>query len=297
MKALPFKIPKTQKESFKIQKDELAHFYNRLHHHPELQIIWIQESYGTRFVGDSIGAFEAGDLLFIGSNVPHWFRNDQVFLEKRSKLRAQSISLFFRKDSFGNDFFQLPEMSAIQAVMDKARRGLSIKGNTKDQIIHWIQKLSNQAFVNRLLCLLQILDLIAQSEELEYLSSIEFDPVETFGEPARSVNQAGGSPNQILNQIFQHVMDHYEEPIYLEPIAKSVNMSVSTFCRYFKLRTQKTFIQFVNEIRIGAACKLIRENEKTISEIAYQVGFNNLSNFNRQFKKITGFTPKGYGRV
>jgi AraC-like DNA-binding protein len=242
----------------------------------------IQEGFGTRFVGDSIASFQAGDLLFIGSNVPHWFRNDSIFFKKKSKRRARSISLFFKEDSLGTDFFQLPEMVQIREVLHKARRGILIKGNTKEKIILQLMAINQQPPVNRLLSLIQMLDQIAQSNEWAYLSKMEFDPFEKFSE------------SEILNKIFQYVMANYEEPIHLETVAQANNMSVSTFCRYFKLRTQKTFIQFVNEIRIGAACKSFREEERNISEIAYQVGFNNISNFNRQFKMVTGCTPRGW---
>jgi len=282
MKALAFKVQKTEKESFNIQVDDLPYFYNRLHQHPELQITLIQEGEGALIVGDSIGSFKGGELLLIGSNVPHWFKNEVHYFDKQSKLRARSISLFFREDSFGTSFFQLPEMTQIKEVFIKAQRGILVKGKDRENIIQQLNHIEKLTPVNRLLALIQMLQQIAESEEWEYLSNITFDPREIFSESD--------------NEIFQYVMDHYHKPIQLEKIAQLSNSSVSSFCRNFKLRTQKTFIQFVNEIRIGAACKLLREKENSIATIAYEVGFNNISNFNRQFKRVTGFTPTQYFR-
>ena len=280
MRALSFKIPKTKETSFNVQIDEVNHFYDRLHLHPELQITLIQKSHGTLFVGDSISTFREGDLFIIGPNVPHALKNDALFYENE-KLGAKSISIFFSKEAFGDSFFELPELSKINTLINKAERGLKVLGENED-LKEKILKIKNLKGFDRLLLLFAILQELANHPQLEMLSRISF-----------SANN-DELQSEKISRVFQFVMDNYHRPIKLEEAAQITNLSVSAFCRYFKLRTRSTFSRFLNEIRISTACKQLIESEYSVSEICYQVGFNNISNFNRQFKNITGFTPSQY---
>ncbi len=281
MKALSFKIPKTGATSFNVQIDEVSHFYDRLHLHPELQITLIQESQGSLFVGDCISTFRPGDLFIIGPNIPHALRNDDSFY-KNEDLNARSISIFFSKEAFGNTFFQLPELSKINGFLNKAERGLRVHGDGKTQIAEKVTKIVKQKGFDRLLSLFSILQDLANHEQMESLSRTSFS--------------AGSNELQSekISRVFQFIMDNYHRPIKLEEAAEVANLSVSAFCRYFKTRTRSTFSRFLNEIRISTACKQLIETEYSVSEICYQVGFNNISNFNRQFKLITGYSPSQY---
>lgn len=282
MKALAFKVPQTATESFRLQEDDVPHFYDRLHHHPELQLTLIVSSYGTQLVGDSIQAFKEGDLLLIGAHLPHVFRNDEVFY-KDANLRAKAISVFFNRQSFGEGFTDLPEASPLRELLQQAGRGIRINSPLREHLIPQLYQLSERRGFSRLLLLLEMLHAIASApEELELLSSIRFD------------GAAASADEQRLKEVFQYVMDHYQGAIALGEVAGVANMSVSAFCRYFKLRTRKTFVRFLNEVRVGAACRLLGERDLHISEISYAVGYQNLSNFNRQFRSIKGMTPTAY---
>ncbi len=281
MKALSFKIPKTGESSFSVQIDEGPHFYDRLHLHPELQITLIQQSHGTLFVGDSISTFRPGDLFIIGPNIPHALKNDRLFYENKN-LKAKSISIYFSEKAFGDTFFQLPELSKINDFLRKAQKGLRVLGNENHGIKQKVLQIASQKGFDRLLTLFSILQDLANHKQKEKLSRISFSA------------ESHELQNEKISQIFQFVMDNYHRPIKLEEAAEIANLSVSAFCRYFKLRTRSTFSRFLNEIRISTACKQLIETEYSVSEICYQVGFNNISNFNRQFKIITGYTPTQY---
>lgn len=281
MKALSFKIPKTGENSFYVQIDEVPHFYDRFHLHPELQITLILQSHGSLFVGDGISTFRPGDLFIIGPNIPHALKNDVSFYQNE-QLEAKSISIFFSKEAFGELFFRLPELSKINSFLNKAERGLRVLGGRKKIISEKVIDIRNRKGFDRLLLLFSILQDLANHKEMESLSRTSFS------------SKSNELQSEKISRILQFIMDNYHRPIKLEEAAKVANLSVSAFCRYFKIRTRSTFARFLNEIRVSTACKQLIESEYSISEICYQVGFNNISNFNRQFKIITGFTPSQY---
>ncbi len=281
MKALSFRIPKTEQTSFRVQIDEEAYFYDRLHYHPEWQLTLIRQGRGTLFVGDGINRFQEGDVFAIGSNVPHLLKSDAVYYEPDSP-GVFAISLFFEENSFGQGFFDIPEMQQIRAFLDATSHGIRVFGETKMKLQALITDLVAQTGFQRFQNLLTTLHLFSEYEEAEFLSNSSFTEAqrETDGER--------------LNNVLQFSLNNYQKHIMLEEAAAVANMSVSAFCRYFKLHTRKSYLQFLNELRISAACKLLSEQEVNISQICYDVGYNNLSNFNRQFKKVTGFTPSSY---
>lgn len=284
MKILPFKIPQSEETSFRIQIDEVPHFYDRFHHHAELQITLIEQSHGNLLIGNSITTFKEGDLFIIGANVPHSFRNHELFY-KDQQINAKAVSIFFNEDSLGSGFFKLPELRKVQAVLREAGKGIQIKGLAQTFIRAKMQEIQEQQGLQRILSLLEILDHISTSKEISFLSNFHFSVQVDFLE------------NKKLEAVFQYVVDHHDRPIKLEEVAKIANLSISAFCRFFKARTRKTFSKFVNEFRISVACKKLLSDEYSISEICYQVGFTNLSNFNRQFKEITGYAPSKYIRL
>ncbi|MFK7772009.1 MAG: AraC family transcriptional regulator [Saprospiraceae bacterium] len=282
MKVLPFKVPISEETSFRVQIDRGKHFYDKFHHHQEVQITWIQKSFGSLLMGNAIATFEENDLLVIGANVPHSFQNNEIFYKKNSKLSAEAISILFNKNAFGKSFFDLPEMKNIKNFIKNADKGYRIKGETKNEIITLLKLIEKKNGPERFLSLMDILNRLSISKEVELLSNLSF-----LGNPTSNESKK-------LETVFQYMLDHHQRTIKLEEVAKVANLSVSAFCRFFKLRTRKTFSQFVNEFRISVACKKLLLDDFSISEICYEVGFTNLSNFNRQFKKITGFTPSQY---
>lgn len=283
MKPVLYSFPKTQQESFSVQTEEgLPHFYDVLHYHPELQITIILESYGTYFIGDSIERFQAGDIFLIGPNLPHVFRNDQAFYQDQSTLRASFISMYFNDQSFGKEFFKLPEMWHTDQLLKKASRGIKAQGRTKVIVGEKMKRLVSLEGFDRFLMLLSILNTIATSTEWEYISKVSFSAPQKETESKK------------INDVFDYIMNHFNSAISLEAVAAVANMSTTAFSRYFKQRTQKTFSNFLSDVRIGHACKLLIEGEYNITEISYACGYNNISNFNRQFKAITKHTPSEY---
>ncbi|MBC3540133.1 AraC family transcriptional regulator [Rufibacter sediminis] len=285
MKPLHFKIPKTSGESVRIQYDEQRHFYENLHFHPELQIMVICESTGTRFIGDSIGSFKAGDIVVLGSNLPHVFRNDKKYYEPDSELKATNISVFVDLAAFENNILSLPEAHALQKLLLNSKRGLRIRGETKRKVAALIQEMRTLNGFEKIIQILIILNLLSHSHEVEMLSSVGFNA---------NLNE---SDNRKINDVFSYIMNNFSEDIKLTDAANVANMSVNAFCRYFKQHTQKTFSQFLNEIRIGHACRLLIEDKWNIRETAFECGYDNISYFNRQFKDITNLTPTEFVKL
>ena len=276
MKVLPFKIPKPKNEALVYQIDREQVFYDQLHQHGEIQISYVEKGAGSLIVGDSINEYKAGDILVIGSFIPHVFRSD-------TRIKEESLmhTLFFDQDSFGKDFFQLTDLSSIQNFFDKSEFGMLIHSR-KRNIIPLFHALSHQNKVEQIASLLMIINQINRSKTTP-LSSFVYRKNFTDDEGKR------------MSKVYDYVMERYHEPITLDEIAEKANMSKNAFCRYFKKRTNKTFFQFLIEIRIDNAYKLIIKNpELAIAVIAEQCGFNNIANFNRKFKAFKHCTPTQY---
>ena len=282
MRVLPFKIPKTEDASFVIQIDKEKYFYDTLHQHPEIQVTLIVQSTGTLILGDYIGSFKPGDIFVIGADVPHVFRNDQIYYEQYDQEKAHAISLFFERESFGPDFFDLPETKEVQSFLTSSLKGLYITGAKRDELELRILSIQKEKGLNRMIRFLELLKLLCTPEDVEYLM---------HEAPEKSVKETEA---QRLNTIFQFTMKEFGRPIPLNEVARLANMAPAAFCRYFKQHTRKTYVQFLTEIRIKEACKLLTNQDLSIAEVCYQSGFSNLSNFNRKFKDLTGFTPRDY---
>jgi AraC-like DNA-binding protein len=278
MKALPFKIPQNADRSISLEHDRMDHFYNTLHTHAELQLTLIDSGTGTAFIGDRIEQFEPGDVFLFGPNLPHVFRDEH----QEPNMQIESYSIFFLPDFLGGQFLELPESRAIKQLLELSARGLKFKSNLRSALAPQVRSLFDASGLNRLMQLVDILDQITKSRQLEPLASIG------FREPRRSAD------GQKINDVFDYLMQHYTGNIKLANVASVANMSPTAFCRYFKHHTRKTYSRFLNEIRIGQACKLLIDDNLSVSQVCYQTGYNNISNFNRQFKKITGLTPRSY---
>lgn len=282
MRPLLFRVPKTEIESFRVQEDSLLYFYDSLHFHPEYQITLIIEGIGTHFVGDCIDRFQPFDLYFLGTNIPHVFRSDAEYYNPENQLSVHSISIYFRKEAFGDILFELPEMASLKDLLFEASRGIRIR-NKADILPKMYEIVKKQGF-ERLLAFWQILHEIVKSNEREALSSI------TYHQPQKE------SDNKRINAVFEFLMQNYAQEITLEQVAEIANMTANAFCRFFKLHTRKTFSDFLNDIRIGHACKMLTTDKFSVSEICFACGFNNLSNFNRQFRRRMAITPTDYAK-
>ncbi|MEI7583940.1 AraC family transcriptional regulator [Runella sp.] len=283
MQAILRKVNPSANYSFVARIDKLPYLYEKWHFHPELELTHIVQSRGTRFVGDSIEEFEEGDLILIGSNLPHVWKNDTAYFQPNSSLQAQSEVLQFLPDCFGKDFLNLKEMESIRRLFEKSKRGLRITGKTKENVLKLMtQLIENTKGVQRIGLFLNILELIAESEELVFLSSEGFlDSYHRFD-------------TETINHVYEFTLSQFNRRILIEEAAAISHMSVANFCRYFKNRTQKTYIQFLTEVRIGYACRMLIENKKSVQQIAFDCGFHNISNFNRSFRLLKHQNPMAY---
>ena len=281
MKATLSKIPFSSDASFVYKELERDYFNDPWHFHKEYELLLINKSKGTRFIGDNVSHFEEGDLLLIGSNIPHLLRNSEEFNTKKKTLGVSVTYILFAKDFLGNHFFDIPEMKLIHRLLEKSSLALEIHGSAKKYITNKLHDMNDQNSTQRLLSLLEILIKLSQSRELKPLLSTGY-----------SANNSGDTDR--ITKVFEFIMKNYTEEIYVQEIASKLNMSVASFSRYFKHHTRKTFSDYLTEIRIGHVCRLLMENNHSISEISFKCGFENLSNFYRQFRKITGISPKEY---
>ena len=278
MKVLPFKIPKPKNEALIYQEDRQKIFYGQLHQHQEIQISLVVKGSGSFVVADTINEYQEGDILVIGEYLPHVFKSD-------SDKSDESImcSLFFKKDSFGKHFFELTDMAETKEFFKGSEYGLKVLSK-KQKITKQFNKLSHQNKIERVATLLKILNLI---------STAESTPLSSFVYKKRYTDDEG----KRMNDVFEYAMEKFYEPITLEEIADKAHMNKNSFCRYFKKRTNKTFFQFLIEIRIENACKLITSSpDLSIAAISEQCGFGTIANFNRKFKEIKGLTPTDYRR-
>ncbi len=281
MKPQLLKISNPPDASFNLFVQNSPYFPMPWHYHPEYEIVLVLESTGKRFVGSSITDFKVGDLCMIGSYLPHYYRNDEEYYVKDSGIKAKSLVMHFLEDFLGEKFMQLPESQGIKALLERSKRGLSFGEKTSAKVLPKFQNLPNLSGMERLLGMIEILTILAESEDKEDLTT---NPISIRNE----VDSAR------MNKVFEYVMLKYQEEINLRDVADLANMSESAFSRYFKKRTRRTFTQFLAEIRIEHACKLLMVDKQSVAEISFESGFNNLSNFNRQFKAIKKITPLNY---
>lgn len=246
------------------------------HYHPELELVYVNGGAGKRQIGSHLSYYSEGDLILIGSNLPHCGFTDK-FTGNISETVVQ-----MKADFLGNGFFDIPEMKRIQNLFEVAKGGVAFYGKTKRVIGEKLEVLEYQTDFQKLLSILNILNELGKSTEFKVLNAEGF------------AMEAEQKDNNRINVVFNHVKNYFREEITLQEMADLVNMTVPSFCRYFKKITNKTFVQFVNEYRLVHASKLLAEQPMSISEVCLESGFNNFSHFNKSFKAFTGRNPSEY---
>ncbi len=280
MKAILFKVPKNPETSFKIQIDRGDYFYDRLHYHPEFQISIIKKGKGIFYGGNDTILFEEKDVFLIGANTPHLLKNsDQYYTSDSPKVRG--VTIFFGYDSFGKGLFDIPEMEKIKELLTSSSRIIKVTGEQKSHLYKKINKIKFKNNQDLIIELLKILSVFQAADKIYVCSKVNCYSYEEKGQ-------------RRLNEVLDFTFNNLSIEINLDKVAEIANLSKSQFSRYFKLRTGKTYMQFLNEVRIEHACTLLLDEKNTIEKICYDVGFQNLSNFNRQFKKAKKTTPSAY---
>ena len=246
------------------------------HYHPEIELVYVNGGSGKRQIGSHISYFTQGDLILIGSNLPHCGFTDK-FTGNKSEIVIQ-----FQPEFIEGLTTDKPEMQHIRLLIERSKTGIAFTGKTKKLIGKRIQDLTEQQGFERFLGLLSVLNDLQISEEYQLLNASGYSM------------QANVEDNERINRIFNYVKTHFQEPISLDSMAAMTGMTTPSFCRYFKKMSGKTFTTFVNEYRLVHASKLLSENAMSITEICYESGFNNFSYFNKSFKKFTGKSPSAY---
>ena len=283
MKPQLLKIPLATQCSFSIRHDQVPHFYNRWHYHPEIELVHIQQGSGTQFIGDSIQRFEPGDVLLVGTDLPHYWRCDRNYFNAESDLVAEATVIHFRADFWGTSFMQLPENRGLIHLLEQARRGIRLHGPGREQVQQLMARLLTEAGTARLVTLLQILlALVAALPQQELLTS---SPHPTAGNEADT---------ERINRIYAYSLAHFQQAIPLADIAAVANLSAHSFCRYFKAHSRKPYSRFLLELRVRHACQLLQEGELSVAQVCFESGFNQFSGFNKYFRQITGKSPLQY---
>ncbi len=252
------------------------------HFHSEYQLFTVLKGRGTRFIGDHMQSFKEGDMVFTGPNLPHLWRSDNSYFDSKNGLETHGIVIYFPDDFLGNSVFAMEEFAEIALVLQKSDRGIEINGKTNQAIRLMMQELLYMKGGESIIQLLQILNKMVDSADCLPITQAGY------------INMNKESETDRMGQVYEFVMKNFKDKITLEQAAEIANLSVSAFSRYFKTRVNKSFSDFLSEVRISHACKLLHEEEMNVSEISFECGFFTLSNFNKQFKERTGKTPLAY---
>ena len=271
-----------QFEAITVLDLEDKYFDPNWHFHPHYQIFTVIEGSGTRFIGDNIQTFDRGDTVMIGPNLPHLWRSDKIYFDTDIDQKSHGIVVYFSESFLGNEFLEKSEMQNIKKLFEHSKKGMALHGKMQEATVTSLRKMADQKGFDRILTLLALLHNLSNGNDWEPICSSGYENSYKITETER------------MQKVHEFVLKNFKAEISLTEVADIVNMSTSAFCRYFKKRSNKTFLDFVNEIRIGNACKLLSEDQQTIAEVAYECGFNSISHFNSQFKKLVGYSPGKY---
>lgn len=275
MKVLPFEISKPIEVNLLVQVDKEILFFDKLHQHKEIQISMILKGNGKLIVGDSIHTYRASDIFVIGGQVPHLFQSTP------SSEHSHMVSLFFTPNSFGRDFFKTPDLEQIVPFFELAPKSFRLKSKIQ-KAMEIMKQIPFQDKLNRFVSFLKLLEVISCSE-VEILTA--------YVNP-KALNSNEGKR---LQDVFDYVTKNFQTDIKLKTAASLAYMTPNSFCRFFKQRTDKSFFQFLIELRIAHSCQLLRSNKDlTILEISEESGFKSISNFNKKFKSLKNCTPSHY---
>lgn len=273
-------IPPSQ--IFVIKHLEDKHFDPVWHAHSEYQLFVVIEGIGTRFIGDSIKSFKPGELVLTGPHLPHLWRSDETYFEKKNSHKAKGIVIYLNENFLGEHILEKEEMRALKKLFSKAMRGLQFYGPKKNEVIKLMNELTELQGLHSVIHLLHILEILATTKDYHYISSRPYNA---------SFNQ---NETDRLNKVYEYAFKNFRKKVLLEEIAELLHMTPTSFSRYFSMKNNKTFSKFIAEIRIKHACEMLTETDESVAQICYDCGFNTLSNFNKQFKEIISKKPSEY---
>jgi len=255
------------------------------HAHPEMELVFVEEGFGKRIIGNRVEPFEAGDMVFIGSDVPHVWLSDPAFYEKESTLRSKVIITYFNPAIFNQLLGTLKEFEQIREMVQQAAKGIRIYGRTRNIIAERLKALSKASGFEKVSGILQVMHLISTSRDKGFI----------LPHPQANENIAGGTDRaDKLVKVITFLKNNLDKPLYLQQAASLACMTESGFSRYFKQRMNKKFSVFLTELRMEKAKELLLQHDVSIKEVAYRCGYDSLAHFYKLFKAHTGTSPAAY---
>lgn len=282
MKSVVQKSPIPHNHVFVAKHLKEAIFDPNWHFHSEFQLFMVLKGNGTRFIGDNVQPFKPGNITFTGPNLPHLWRSDPEMAAVTTKNNCEGIVVYFNEKFMGESLLQKEETIRIRRLFKKSLRGLEVTGATNRTVEKMLSKLLVLKGFDSVLELLKILNILSQTNDLEPLASPGYTNTLKDGDTDR------------MNAVYAYVMKNFRQKMTISELAELTNMTPTSFSRYFRVHANKSFSEFVSEIRIGHACRLLIEKKRSASQVCYESGYRTLSNFNRQFKAQTQQTPSEY---
>lgn len=282
MKPLLIDLDYSLIDTFMIKELNVPYFTNTHHFHKDYEIVFVKKSSGKRIVGDHVDNFNDGDIVFVGPDLPHAWFNDSAYYGQQDDFLAQSVVIYLKKTWLERDVLPMPQTGKLKNMLENSRRGIRFYGETSQQISKLLSGIYRAEGFRQVADLFTVLFLMSETKECELLAGINYLNTHSENETAR------------LNRVYEYVMRNFSSEISLEDAADVANMTANAFSRYFKKQTQKNFSQFVNEIRIGHACRLLLKKDLSVVQVCYESGYQSITNFNKFFRRITGKSPVGY---
>ncbi len=282
MKPQLLKVSRDLAYSYSSRRDNMPDINNRWHFHPELELIYFKKGDGTQFIGDNISPFNSGDVMLLGANLPHYWRFDERYFDTEGTTTVDVCVIHFDERFWGDTLLSLPESKRVRCTLEQAVRGIHLSGHEARPVGLLLEQIINADGIRKITLLLEVLDMIGATDGKTLLASLGF--THNFQEAEKDR----------IHDIYNYALTHFKKKITLAEIAAVANISPNSFCKYFKSRSRKTFSLFLNEIRVGHACKLLIEDQLPVKEICYESGFYNFASFHQYFKQITGKSPLGY---
>lgn len=274
-------IKKSEGESFYVGQYTAKWFERAMHYHAEYELLLITKGHGVRVIGNDNSPFEEGDLVLVGGNVPHAWFSDPVYFEEGSELECESVYVQFNRLMFGNRFINSPEMLPVQHLLDEARLGLKYASQDKTLITKLIKELLGTSGLDRLLKFIRILWLFRMGGYEKILTDSYF-------------TNSFISKSERISKVHEYVLNNYTADIKIDDVAALVEMNISSFCRFFKKMTSRTFSQYVKEIRIDFAQQLLMSTNLPSNIVGFECGFSSVAYFNQCFKSISNMSPLEY---
>ena len=268
--------------AIKIKWQNKPHFTYPWHFHSEYEIIYVLQGTGNSFVANNIEHFQSGDLAMLGSNLPHFWRSDEKYHDDNSSENINYIVIQFSDELLHESLFRFVEFQVISDLLRRSARGIRFSGPFREKAGKKIVKIARSKGFRQLILLLELLHELGKTDQYHLLAS------ESYKEQEQDFS------NDRMARVLHYISTSYQQKIELEKVASIAHLHPAAFCRFFKEKSGKSLSQFVNDMRINYACRLIIEGNHSISQVCFESGFNNLSNFNRTFKRQTGFTPTAY---